>query len=162
MLALESRPIRTFEGHAAGRALLKEMYESYTGLPMPRILIAQRGKPYFEEGNLHFSISHTKKHVFCVLSDKPVGIDAEELDRDISPALADKILSPSERAQYDAAVDKKLTLLTFWVLKEASAKCTGKGLFGYPNHTDFSLGDPRVRIYDSCLTAVIEEDAYAL
>lgn len=162
MLSLQGTPCSPKEGHAAGRALLQAMYEAHTGKSMPVIAVTPRGKPYFPEGGLHFSISHTRSHVFCALSDKPIGIDAEELDRNIALPLADKILSPSEKAQYDAAADKRLALLTFWVLKEAQAKCTGDGFRGYPNHTAFSLDDPRVFCKDGCLMAVIEEDDHAL
>ena len=162
-MALTYRTIKAGEGHAAGRSLLKETVERLTGAPMPEIRIAERGKPYFAHESLHFSISHTKAHVFCALSDRPVGIDAEETDRDISLKLAQKILSPGELAQYEAAEDKRTALLTFWVLKEAQAKCCGTGLQGYPDHTNFSLDDPRVTIIDGCLVAVIEkEKAYAL
>lgn len=143
-------------GHEAGRALLADAYRELTGEALPPILIGERGKPYFPGSPWHFSISHTKGHAFCVLSDRPVGIDAEELDRNINLGLAEKILSPSEKARFDAAPDKRLALLTFWVLKEAAAKLSGEGLRGYPNQTDFSLEDPRVRKLDGCLVAVIE------
>ena len=62
-----------------------------------------------------------------------------------------------EKQQFDAAEDKRLALLRFWVLKEAAAKCSGEGLRGYPNHTLFSLDDPRVTEQDNCLVAVITE-----
>ena len=144
-------------GHEAGRKLLADLYREETGQALPPILISDRGKPYFEHGPFHFSISHTPRHAFCVLSRRNVGLDAEELDRDINLKLADKILSPTEKAQFDAAPDKRLALLTFWVLKEASVKCSSEGLRGYPNHTAFSLEDPRVTILDGCLAAVLEE-----
>lgn len=144
--------------HRAGRALLARLYREHVGGTMPEILTTSRGKPYFATGDVHFSISHTKAHVFCALSDKPVGIDAEELDRQIRPELAQKILSPGELARYEAAADKNRALLTFWVLKEAAAKCSGEGLRGYPDHTDFSLEDPRVFIQENCLVAVIENE----
>ena len=144
-------------GHEVGRQLLQQLYREETGTDCPPILIAPRGKPYFEDCSLHFSISHTKKHAFCVLSDHPVGIDAEEKDRNIDLRLAEKILSPAEKQQFDAAEDKRLALLTFWVLKEAAAKCSGEGLRGYPNRTDFSLDDPRVTELDGCLVAIVEE-----
>ena len=143
-------------GHEAGRELLAAMYREETGEEMPPILVTERGKPYFTHGKWHFSISHTRRHAFCVLSQSPVGIDAEELDREIRPELAKKILSPSENARYAAVEDKQRALLTFWVLKEAAAKQTGEGLRGYPNHTDFTLEDPRVREMDGCLVAVIK------
>ena len=139
-----------------GRTLLEEMVVAYTGAPMPPIAVTDRGKPYFPESGLHFSISHSKKHVFCALSEVPIGIDAEEADREISLPLAEKILSPAEYAQWQRAQDKRKALLTFWVLKEARAKCTGEGLRGYPNHTNFSLDDPRVTQICGCLVAAIE------
>ena len=144
-------------GHEAGRALLERLYREKTGRELPEIPVTDRGKPYFADGSLHFSISHTKKHAFCVLSEHNVGIDAEELDRDISLKLAEKILSPGEKVQFDSALDQRKALLTFWVLKEAAAKLSGEGLQGYPNHTDFSLGHPGVTEIAGCLVAVLEE-----
>ena len=70
--------------HDAALLLLQKLYKK----PLPEIRRTQRGKPYFVGSPLHFSISHTKKHVFCALSDRPIGIDAEEADRDIRLALA--------------------------------------------------------------------------
>lgn len=158
MLALEHRRIQSGEGHEAGRELLRQMVEDFTGRPMPAIVLGERGKPCFPGSDLHFSITHTKGHVFCALSDRPIGIDAEETDRKVSLALAQKILSPGELTQYEKAPNKRLALLTFWVLKEAQAKCDGTGLRGYPNHTDFSLEDPRVTTGHGCLIAVIEKE----
>ena len=122
---------------------------------LPEIAVTERGKPYFTDSIWQFSISHTKRRAFCVLSRENVGIDAEELDRDIQLRLADKILSPGEKAQYDAAEDKRTALLRFWVLKEAAAKLSGEGLRGYPNHTCFSMDDPRVLESDNCLVAIL-------
>lgn len=162
MLRLEGRRIAAQEGHAEGRRLLRSMYEELTGKKMPAISVNSRGKPHFVGGELYFSITHTRGHVFCALSDCPIGIDAEELDRKISPELAGKILSKGEMLRYTAAADKRVALLTFWVLKEAQVKCDGTGLTGYPNHTDFSLDDPRVFTKDGCILAVIEEDHHAV
>lgn len=145
-------------GHEVGRELLKVAYREMTGKECPPIRIGERGKPYFEDSPLHFSISHTKNHAFCILSDRPVGIDAEELDRRINPKLAEKILSPTEKERYIAAEDKHCALLRLWVLKEASVKLTGEGLRGYPNHTDFDPDDPRIQIIDGCLVAVLQGD----
>lgn len=143
--------------HAAGRRLLKRLYQLRTGKNLPPIALAPQGKPYFEGDKLRFSITHTPSHAFCVLADCPVGIDAEEVDRRVDLRLAEKILSPNEKAQYDASADKPLALLKFWVLKEAAAKCTGEGLRGYPRQTSFSLDDPRVQEIDGCLVAIIKE-----
>lgn len=146
----------TLSGHEAGRLLLQRLWRENIGGDLPEIAVTDRGKPYFVGSPWYFSISHTKKRVFCALSEQNVGIDAEEADRDINLRLADKILSPLEKEQFDRAEDQHTALLTFWVLKEAAAKLSGEGLKGYPNHTCFSLDDPRVSHMEGCLVAVLE------
>ena len=142
-------------GHEAGRALLAALYEAHAGGPMPIISVSSKGKPFFIDSPWYFSVTHTSRHAFCVLADRPVVIDAEELDRQIDLRLAEKILSQSEYAQFSAAADPRLALLTFWVLKEADAKRTGEGIRFHPRHTDFSLNDPRIQHRNGCVLAVI-------
>ena len=148
-------------GHEVGRQLLRELYREETGKDCPEILTESRGKPYFKDSPLHFSISHTKNHAFCVLSTRPVGIDAEETDREINLHLAEKILSDTERSHFEIAADRRDVLLRLWVLKEAAAKLTGEGLRGYPNHTDFDPNDPRIQEIDGCYVAVLKENDHA-
>ena len=157
-MVLRYMELKGRSGHEAGRQLLAQLYRERTGAELPEIRIAPRGKPCFAEGSLHFSISHTRHFVFCALSEKNIGIDAEEADRKINLALAEKILSPKEKARFAAAADKSAALLKLWVLKEAAGKLTGEGINGYPNHTDFSPDDPRIQNIAGCYVAVIEED----
>ena len=142
-------------GHAAGWALLRQLYFEETGQDLPPVRLAAAGKPYFPGSPYHFSIAHSHRHAFCVLGKYPVGIDAEELDRSIRSGFAQRVLSQDEFLQYAAAPDKHRALLTFWVLKEAQVKYTGQGLQGFPNRTHFDLTDPRVWEWDGCLVAVI-------
>ena len=157
MLKIQSWALNGLNSRVAGQLLLKQMYEEHTGEEMPEIGKMHRGKPYFLSGDLHFSITHTKTTVFCAIADRQIGIDAEDLNRKVSPTLAEKILSPAEYAQYEQVPeeDRNEALLRFWVLKEAEAKCSGLGLRGYPNHTEFSLDDPRVQKLGGCMVAVI-------
>lgn len=156
-------PLNGRGGHEVGRQLLRELYAAHGGGEFPEISIRKGGKPEFSDGKWHFSISHSKNHAFCVLCDRPVGIDAEELSRQVDPRLAGGVLSAGEKAQYDAAADKNRAFLTFWVLKEAQAKQTGRGLGFHPRGTDFSLEDSRVREIDGCLVAiVIQEEENAI
>ncbi len=156
-MILAHADIQPGQGHREGRRLLGQLYREYTGQEMPPIACTPLGKPYFTEGSLQFSITHTDHHVFCAISDRPIGIDAEELTRSINPRLAEKLLSPAEKLRYHAAPDKARALLTFWVLKEARGKLEGKGMQLWPNHTDFFPEDPRVREMNGCLVAVIED-----
>lgn len=155
---LAGEPLRGRTGHQAGRELLEQLYWQQFQKPLPEIARKEGGKPYFPGENIHFSITHTHRHVFCALSCRSVGIDAEELDRPVKLQLAKHILSAGEFRQYQQAADPQRALLTFWVLKEAAAKQTGRGIRGYPNDTDFSLADPRVQELQGCLVAVIEGD----
>ena len=144
-------------GHEAGRKLLAEAYRQATGEDLPPIAVTPRGKPYFPDSPWYFSISHTKNHAFCALAPFPLGMDAEEMDRNINPKLADKVLSEREKLRFQGYPDKNDAFLRLWVLKEASVKLTGEGLQGYPNHTDFSPDDPRIQIIDGCYVAVLTE-----
>ncbi len=157
MLKIDHWPLNGLDSRVAGKLLLAQMYEELTGEEMPPIEKAPRGKPYFPGSDLHFSITHTKTTVFCAISDVQIGIDAEDLNRKVSPQLAQKILSPYEYAQYEAVPEeeKNEALLRFWVLKEAEAKCSGLGLRGYPDHTAFDLEDPRVQKLGGCMVAVV-------
>lgn len=146
------------DGHRAGLELLEKLYSRRTGEKMPGISRGEWGKPYFENSPFYFSVTHTKRHAFCALAQGEIGIDAEEIDRKIDLRLAEKILSPKEYEAYENALDKPLALLTFWVLKEAYAKYTGKGLQGYPKDTDFSLSDERVYFHEGCILAIISDD----
>ena len=158
MYKLDFWPLNGLDSRVAGKLLLERMYEELTGEEMPPIEKAPRGKPYFPDSEFHFSITHTKTTVFCAIADTEIGIDAEDLTRKVSPNLAQKILSPREYAQYEAVPeeDRNEALLRFWVLKEAEAKCSGLGLRGYPNHTEFDLDDPRVQKLGGCMVAVIQ------
>ena len=137
--------------------LLQQLYREETGQALPEIRVTRTGYPYFPDSPYCFSIAHTHRHAFCVLSKRPVGIDAEELDRQVRLSLAQRILSETELRQFDAAENKRRALLTFWVLKEAEAKLSGQGLRGFPNHTRFRLDDPRVWEWDGCLIAMLTE-----
>lgn len=139
-------------GHEAAYALLAQL----AGTPLPPISRTAQGKPYFSAGGLHFSISHTKKHAFCCVSERNIGIDAEEIDRAVDLRLAEKFLSSAEKARLDAAADKADTLLRLWVLKESYAKLTGRGIGNYLKNTDFSPDDPRIQTIDGCYAAVLE------
>ena len=157
MLRLSGQQLGEADGHTVAYQLLEKLWQEETGKPFPTIARTEKGKPYFSGEKLHFSITHTKTCAFCALSDRPVGIDAEPQTRKINPAHAQKLLSPEEYMQYENATDPHRALLTFWVLKEAEAKCTGEGIRIHPTHTTFSLTDARVQEMMDCLVAVIQE-----
>ena len=145
-------------GHEAGRELLAGLYFEETGSEMPPIFKTEQGKPYFSDGVWHFSISHTKNHAFCCLSRRNVGTDAEEEDREIDLRIGGRYLSQPEQKKVENAPDKRIALLRLWVLKEAWAKLTGRGIGNWLKNTDFDPEDIRITCIDGCYVAVLEEE----
>ena len=142
MFALAATPTVPGRGGTDARLLLELLYRQATGRSMPPLRRHKRGKPYFTQGGLHCSISHTRTMAFCVLSQVAVGLDAEQLGRAVRPGLAEKVLSPREYALWRQAPDPNALFLTLWTLKESTVKYTGDGLRGYPNHLSFDPSGP--------------------
>ena len=139
-------------GHDAAYGLLGQLVS-----PLPEICKTEYGKPYFIGSDLHFSISHSQNHAFCAVSNQNLGIDAEEMSRDVDLRLAKRILSAGEMPRFEAATDKHDALLRLWVLKEAYSKLIGKGWGNYLRETDFDPNDPRIQIIDGCYVVILEE-----
>lgn len=144
------------DGHSVGRELLARLYAQATGEKLPDIAVTPQGKPYFPNGNWHFSISHTKNFVFCALSDRNIGLDAEEKGRAVSPVMIEKFTSDGEKSRLGN--DPQDAFLRLWVLKEADAKLTGRGMGNWLKNTDFDPFDQRIQEINGCYVAVLEED----
>ena len=144
------------DGHSVGRALLTRAYRQATGENLPKIALTERGKPYFPDGKRHFSISHTKNFVFCALSDRNIGLDAEEKGRKVTPAMIEKFTSPAEKLRLGS--DPQDAFLRLWVQKEASAKLTGRGMGNWLKNTDFYPESPKLQEINGCYVAVLEEE----
>lgn len=84
------------------------------------------GKPFIKtsKGNDFVSFSHTRDYVLCAISEKyDIGIDAEDLNREVNPAILKRILSDSEKKNL---VEEHPLVL--WTMKEAIVKSLGTGL----------------------------------
>lgn len=93
---------------------------------MPKELVGEHGKPFFEEGP-YFSISHAKNRVLLAMADYCVGIDVEE-KRGYKEAVARRSFSIEELLQLETAEDKDALFTEIWTQKEAMAKYTGLGI----------------------------------
>lgn len=112
-------PLSASHGSAFGVSLLAEAYKDYAGAPIPKIIKLLSGKPFVPaEPELHFSVSHSKTHVLCAISENPVGVDTET-HRFIKQSVIERLTTPGELAC--------LTFFDIWVLRESLYKLTGKG-----------------------------------
>ena len=144
------------DGHEVGRLLLARLYSQATGEELPPIAVTPRGKPYFPNGDWHFSISHTDHFAFCALSRNNIGLDAEEKGRKVSPTMIEKFTSDAEKNRL--GTDPQDAFLRLWVLKEAWSKLTGRGMGNWIKDTDFDPFDPRIQEINGCYVAVLEEE----
>lgn len=112
-------PLSKSKGSAFGVSLLAEAYLDCTGKKLPKLIKLLSGQAMFsDESELHFSISHSKTHVMCALSDKPVGVDTET-HRFMKQSIIERLTSPAELAS--------LSFFDIWVLRESLYKLTGEG-----------------------------------
>ena len=125
--------------HLAGRYLLPELFPDF---PLEEILIADTRKPYLEDEQYHFSISHFGHYAAAIVSStNRVGVDVELIVPRIEK-IQHKFISQDE---YDVAtVDwsksdgalkdqgKMQALQTLiWTAKEAIYKWYGDGLVDF-------------------------------
>ena len=153
---LLSEALNGRDGHEVGRALLARLYRQAVDKDLPPIAVTPRGKPYFPDGDWHFSISHTKHFAFCALSRNNIGLDAEEKGRAVSAAMIEKFTSATEKSQLGE--DPQDAFLRLWVLKEANSKLTGRGMGNWLKDTNFDQFDHRIQEINGCYVAVLEEN----
>jgi len=84
------------------------------------------GKPFLKSyPDIHFSLSHCPRGVFCAVSDVPIGVDVEEIqyDRDV----ATEVFSEEENNLIRNAVSPEIKFTELWTMKESYLKLTGTG-----------------------------------
>lgn len=84
------------------------------------------GKPYLENENVFFSLSHTSGAVACAVERHEIGVDIERIQ---PPRKAMRRAFCSEEIKaVQAAKDPSIAFTTLWTEKEAIAKFEGRGL----------------------------------
>ena len=144
MLRICYRPIAEGGGSPSVYALLADAYRDTCGGRLPTIRKTPSGKPYFpERPGVHFSLSHSRSHVMCAISDAPVGIDIET-NRYISERARHFFSTPHELSLFGA--------VELWVLKESYVKLFGLSLPAVRGLC-FSFGHGRVITPDPSVTS---------
>ena len=117
----------------AGELLARNMIADYCHIDLSSISfrLNRHGKPYADNLNVEFSISHSDDLVICAVNDKPIGVDIEKT-REIDDKVIAYACTDDELAYInDKAIDKKEKLkrfFTIWTFKEAYAKYLGTGI----------------------------------
>lgn len=152
----------------AGEMLAKKAIADALHVSPESIVIeaTENGKPYIENSDIHFNISHSNDMVVCALSSKPVGIDIEKI-RPINIKIAKRFFTNNEKiylfgkdpddTNYNTPPpdDMLKRFFEIWTAKEAYLKFTGKGIaeelntlyFDHSNLTTYFFEDYVVTIY---------------
>ena len=92
------------------------------------ILRAEKGKPYFKELPLQFSVSHTEDLWVCLISDDtdPVGVDIQQIKETRQERVAERYFTNEEKEYLKENCEA--AFFEIWTRKEAYAKYKGSGL----------------------------------
>lgn len=120
LFALKKDDIKKAKQFAQADDQLRSYGSSYfknVFLPNAPIQYGANGKPYVE--GEHFSITHSGDYVAFAKANEEIGIDLEKI-RKVNPRLKEYLKN--------APLLKEEDLFHYWTLKEALAKCLGKGI----------------------------------
>lgn len=104
----------------AVRALLKKLAGENA-----EIIYEESGRPRLKYSGKNISISHSAEFAAVFISDKNVGIDVENTNRNVASA-AKRFLSADELTHAENSADKQKMQTIYWSAKEAIFKCTSQ------------------------------------
>lgn len=114
---------------AAAYLLLREgLRREYGITEAPLFEYGEYGKPHLVGyPDIHFSLSHCREAVLCVISNLPVGADIESI-RPYNESLVRYTMNEKEQQQIQQSVRPDVEFIRLWTQKEAVCKLSGKGI----------------------------------
>lgn len=109
----EFKTEKRFYEHALGRYLVKNAAKDVFGITDTEIITNEKGKPYFKNAELHFSISHSDNIIIACFDKYPCGIDIERMKERNFDRFSE---------YYGEDFEGMYDFYRFWTLKEASYK----------------------------------------
>lgn len=91
----------------------------------------EKGKPYFKEEPVYFSLSHSGDYVFGVFSEREIGADIQYGKPDYSERIVSRFFTEKEQKLWQGCSGKEARRRLFyklWTRKEAYGKLTGDGI----------------------------------
>jgi len=119
---------------AAYRLLQRALATEYGIVEPPSFCYDSAGKPMLSGfPEVHFSMSHCREAVACVVSDTPVGIDIEAIDQ-YDPEVAASVMSDSEIHLIMTSPRPDVAFVKLWTMKECLYKLSGDNHHGDISH----------------------------
>lgn len=107
--------------------LQRALREEYGITEIPEFVYNEFGKPSLPNLPIHFSLSHCKEAVTCVVSDYNIGIDVESIVP-YNPDVARRVCTAAELEMLEQSDNKDVDFIKLWTAKEAISKYEGMGL----------------------------------
>lgn len=86
------------------------------------------GKPFFEDSDIFFNISHCHDLAACAVSRRcEVGVDVEAV-KEYRESTAKRVMSEAEYKYFQSAGEKNKKFFQIWTYKESVLKLTGEGI----------------------------------
>ncbi|HSO87636.1 MAG TPA: 4'-phosphopantetheinyl transferase superfamily protein [Draconibacterium sp.] len=104
--------------YLATRLLLQQLLNKKT-----EITYLKSGRPVLKDSSLQISISHSAQLVTIVISNDLVGIDVENVNRQID-RVTKRFLHPEESGWIEKSENRQFLKILFWCAKEAIFKCS--------------------------------------
>ena len=104
-------------------------------------------KPFFKDSKYFFNTAHSGKYAICVISDKEVGIDIEEI-KELKEKVVERCFTKKEQKYIELSPNKEDMFYRLWTLKESYTKCIGKGLNVPFNSLELSGEDKDIFLND--------------
>ena len=101
--------------------------EEYGITEVPEFVYNEFGKPSLSNLPIHFSLSHCKDAIACVVSDHNIGIDVESIVP-YNPDVARRVCTAAELEMLEQSDNKDVDFIKLWTAKEAISKYEGMGL----------------------------------
>ncbi len=105
-----------------------EKYNIYANdVNLMNIEVYQKGKPYFEELPVEFSVSHSDEIWVCVMDENPCGIDIQKIKQCEYIKLSERFYTANE---HEYVIKKGIDgFFDIWTMREALGKLSGEGFF---------------------------------
>lgn len=110
--------------------ILRQVLAHFTGLQADKLVISNliQGKPFLQNHQLKFNLSHTKNAFLIAVSDLEIGVDMEEIQNEIDfNGIMDYAFSRSDKL-FCQEHELPVAFTRIWTLKEAYLKAIGTGL----------------------------------
>lgn len=118
--------LRRRQGIGAELLLIRSLRPFGLNPPLP-LRCDPKGKPFLTGSDLYFNLSHSGNYAACVVSDMPLGVDAE-LEKPLHELLVKRLFSERETALLALSEEKNSVFTQIWTEKESFCKAAGMGI----------------------------------